>query len=177
MKKTVFILFVALLPLLASAQNFGAGASALYNIQSESFGTGVRISIFPNKTISYVPQFSYYFIGPVSEYTAGLSIEIKVLKLNTFNFYLLAHGGYNNWQNAASSGLEGATATNWNAEVGIGLTTNKCLRPFLEYRYNIKFQETHLQLGLLYIFGCRGDRMGYRNARKVRKSVVCPAYK
>ncbi|MBL4593413.1 MAG: hypothetical protein JKX68_06310 [Flavobacteriales bacterium] len=177
MKKIAFILLIVLLPLIGSSQNFGAGVSALYNIQSESFGAGARVSIFPNRTISYVPQASYYFIGPVSEYTIGLSIELKVLRLNTFTFYLLGHGGYNNWQNATSSGLEGATPTNWNLEGGVGVTTNKCLRPFLEYRYNIKFQETHLQLGLLYIFGCKGDRMGYRNAKKVRKSVVCPAYK
>ena len=79
--------------------------------------------------------------------------------------------------NASSSGMEGATPTNWNFEAGVGVTTDRCLRPFLEYRYNIKFFETHLRLGILYIFGCKGDRMGYRNARKVRKSVVCPAYK
>ena len=165
-----------MLPFIGNAQKIGTGVSALYNFQSESFGAGARINFFPNNTISYVPQFSYYFIGPVSEYTIGLSIEYKVIKLNTFNFYLLGHVGYNNWQNAAASGLEGATSTNWNFEGGIGVTTNLCLRPFLEYRYNIKFQETHLQLGLLYIFGCKGDKMGYRNAKKVRKSVVCPAY-
>lgn len=177
MKKSYLIIIILLSPFLGNSQNFGAGVSAMYNFQSESFGAGARVSIFPNKTLSYVPQFSYYFIGPVSEYTIGLSLEFKVLKLNTFTFYILGHGGYNTWQNAASSGLEGASPTNWNAEGGIGITTNKCLRPFLEYRYNIKFQETHLRLGILYIFGCKEDRMGYRNARKVKNSVVCPAYK
>jgi len=176
MRKTLILFTIALLPFLGYSQNIGAGVSALYNFQSESVGGGARVNIFPNRNLSYVPQFSYYFVGPVSEWTAGLSLEYKVLKLNTFNFYLLAHGGYNNWQNAASSGMDGAKTTNWNLEGGIGVTTNKCLRPFLEYRYNIKFMETHLQLGLMYIFGCRGDKMGYRNAKKVRRSVVCPAY-
>jgi len=177
MKSNAIIIVICLLPFLGRSQNWGAGVSALYNFQSESFGVGARVSIFPNNTISYCPQFSYIFIGPVSEYTIGLSLEFKVVKLNTFTFYLLAHGGYNNWINATSSGLEGASPANWNAEGGIGVTTNQCLRPFIEYRYNLKFQETHLRLGLLYIFGCRVDRMGYRNAKKVKKSVVCPAYK
>ncbi len=178
MKTLFLVLLIYLFPHLTKSQNIGAGASVLYNIQSESLGVGARVNFFPNNTISYVPQFSYYslFIGSISEWTVGLSVEAKVIRGNTINWYLLAHGGYNNWSNAGASGLEGASSTNWNLEGGAGITTNRCLRPFLEYRYNIKFQETHLRLGLLYIFGCKGDRMGYRNARKVRKSVVCPAY-
>ncbi len=176
MKKSQVLLALFLLPILGFNQNIGVGASALYNIQSESFGAGVRVSIYPNNTLSYVPQFSYYFIGPVSEWTVGLSLEYKLLRSNTFDFYLLAHGGYNNWNNAGSSVLEGASSTNWNIEGGGGITTNKCLRPFLEYRYNIKFQETHLQLGLLYIFGCDNGGSGYRNTQDIRKTIVCPAY-
>ncbi|NQX98945.1 MAG: hypothetical protein HRT73_13865 [Flavobacteriales bacterium] len=176
MKKLLLIFILLSLPFLGSSQNIGVGASALYNIQSESFGAGARVSIFPNNTLSYVPQFSYYFIGPVSEWTAGLSLELKILRGNTFDFYLLAHGGYNRWTNSENSALSGASPSNWNAEAGAGITTNKCLRPFLEYRYNVKFQETHFQLGLLYIFGCGGDGNGYRNTNRMRKGVVCPAY-
>jgi len=176
MKKIALIIIIISFPYLGNSQNIGVGASALYNVQSESFGAGARVSIFPNNTISYVPQFSYYFIGPVSEWTVGLSLEFKILRGNTFDFYLLAHGGYNNWMNAGSSVLEGASPTNWNLEGGGGITTNKCLRPFLEYRYNIKFQETHLQLGLLYIFGCNNGGNGYRNTNRMKRAVVCPAY-
>ena len=179
MKKARLTFFLFLLPFFGFNQNIGAGASALYNFQSESLGVGARVNIFPNSTISFVPQFSYYsvLIGSISEWTLGLSIEAKVIKLNTFNFYLMAHGGYNNWSNASSSALEGAQSTNWNLEGGVGVTTNWCLRPFLEYRYNIKFQETHLQLGLLYVFGCNNNEgNGYRNPKNIRKMTVCPAY-
>ena len=177
MKKSIIILILSIIPILGFNQNIGIGGSAIYNFQSESFGAGVRVNIKPNSRLSYVPQFSYYFIGPISEWTAGLSLELKVVKLNTFNFYLLAHGGYNRWLNPEDSGMENPKTTNWNAEGGIGFTTNKCLRPFLEYRYNIKFQETHLQLGLLYIFGCSNDEGGYRNSSQMKRGVVCPTFK
>ncbi|MCB0400690.1 MAG: hypothetical protein KDD41_01265 [Flavobacteriales bacterium] len=170
------LLTLILIPVLAVSQNIGVGASAMYNFQSESWGAGARVNVFPNRTISYVPQFSYYFIGPVSEFTLGLSIEAKIKRGNTFNYYLMAHGGYNQWMNSGSSAMDGAQAANWNLEGGVGITTNHCLRPFLEYRYNVKFQETHLRLGLLYIFGCGGDGGGYRDPNRMRNHVICPAY-
>ncbi len=176
MKKIISILILTLFSFIGSAQNIGIGGSAIYNFQSESFGAGARISINPNNNLSFVPQFSYFFAGPVSEWTAGLSLELKVLKLKTFNFYILGHGGYNNWLNSNASAMEGASPTNWNAELGIGVTTNQCLRPFLEYRYNIKFQETNLQLGLLYIFGCGNNNGSYRNPKRMKRGTVCPAY-
>ena len=175
MKKTSFIFLLFLLPFFGNTQNIGVGACALYNIQSESGGLGARVNFFPNNTFSYVPQFSYYFFGPVSEFTVGLGVEYKVLKGNRFTAYLLAHGGYNQWLNAGSSGMEGAQAANWNLEGGVGITTNRCLRPFLEYRYNIKFMETHLRLGILYIFGCSSGN-GYRDENRIKKTMVCPAY-
>lgn len=176
MKKAYLIVILLSISNIGFNQNIGIGGSALYNIQSESFGAGARVSIFPNNNLSFVPQFSYYFVGPVTEFTVGLSLELKVIKFNTINFYVLSHGGYNNWMNYAESGMEGAEPSNFNAEAGIGITTNQCLRPFLEYRYNIKFQETHLQLGLLYIFGCGNKGGGYRNTSRMKKGVVCPAY-
>ena len=152
----------------------------MYNFQSETFGVGARVNIFPNKTLSFVPQYSrsLFSLGPVNinEWTLGLGLEVKVVRLNTFDFYLLGHGGYNRWSNSEESTLADAKPENWNAEAGIGVTTNQCLRPFLEYRYNVKFQETHLQLGLLYIFGCGNNKGGYRNPKRMKRGTICPAY-
>jgi hypothetical protein len=159
------------------AQNFGLGASALYNLQTESFGAGVRGVIFPRRTISLSPQVSYFFpFNKVNEYTAGLSIEAKFVRTRLFNIYGLAHGGYNRWINANSSPLKNASPDNWNAEGGIGVSGQKCLRFFAEYRYNIRFRETHLNAGLLYIFGCRGNSGSYKP--KSRSSANdCPAFR
>lgn len=174
--KLIFTIILSLCLLTSFSQNIGVGASGMYNFQSESWGVGARVNFFPNNTISYVPQFSYYLFGPVSEFTAGLGIELKIKRGNFFNYYLLAHGGYNQWMNAGSSAMEGAQGPNWNLEGGVGITTNHCLRPFLEYRYNVKFQETHLRLGLLYIFGCGDDKGSYRNPQRMKNAVICPAY-
>lgn len=155
-KKTYFILFILLgLTLFSKAQIIGAGASAIYNFQSESAGAGLRATIFPNKRISLTPQFSYFFpFNKVNEYTISLAVEGKVIKREKLNVYLLVNGGYNAWLNYKESYMKGAKPNNWNLEGGIGISTNTCLRPFLEYRYNVKFLETHLDLGFIYIFGC-----------------------
>ena len=155
----LLILFFLFFSFLGKSQNIGAGVDVMYNFQTESFGAGARVNVFPNNRLSFVPQFSYYFpFNKVEEYYIGLGLECKVLRRDKFNLYLLAHGAYNSWLNYERSSLKGAQLNNWNAEGGIGITNNRCLRPFLEYRYNIKFRETHLRLGLLYIFGCSGSR-------------------
>lgn len=172
-------LFLISFSVQGNAQDFGIGASALYNFQSEGLGVGVRGNFHPNRRLSYVPQISYYkiILGTVNEITLGLSLEYKLFYMGSFNFYAIGHGGYNHWLNPDISPMENAQAANWNAEGGIGITNNKCLRPFLEYRYNIKFQETHLQLGILYIFGCQGGRgNGYRDARSVRNASNCTGF-
>lgn len=169
-KNQLLILFSLAISFGSYAQDIGVGGSAMYNFQTESFGFGLRTSIFPNKTVSFVPQLTYYpSFNKVSEITLGLAIEAKLIRTRKLNWYVLAHGGYNNWLNAEESPMEGAQTTNWNMEVGGGVTTNHCLRPFLEYRYNLKFQETHLRLGFLYIFGCKKNGGGGRG-------YSCPAY-
>lgn len=154
MKITWFLLLVVI-SLNFKAQNYGAGVSAIYNFQSESFGAGVRGSLFPTKRLSYSPQFSYFFpFNKVSEFTLGLAVEYKAIYRPKFHIYGLLHGGYNRWLNYNTSPMKTAKPNNFNFEGGIGISTNKCLRPFLEYRYNVRFLETHLNLGVLYIFGC-----------------------
>ena len=164
--KNIFILSsIFLMPLFSKSQNIGLGADAIYNFQTESVGAGVRLNIFPNSRLSFVPQFTYYFaFNKVNEYFLGLGLEYKFIRREKINFYVIAHGAYNNWLNYEASAMEGAKPNNWNFDGGIGISTNTCLRPFLEYRYNLKFMETHLRLGILYIIGCRkgGGNRGKR---------------
>lgn len=157
--KFIIVFFIASNCFQLKSQNFGAGVSGMYNFQTESFGAGVRGSIFPNKRFSYVPQFSYFFGPKIKEYTIGLGIEGKFIKRDKINVYGLLHAGFNSWVNYKSSPLKGAKPNNFNFEGGLGISTNTCLRPFIEYRYNVKFKETHLDLGFLYIFGCRKGKI------------------
>ncbi len=170
LNKFFILLLILLLPLLSKSQTFGVGASAIYNFQSEGTGAGVRFLILPTSKIRIVPQFSYFFpFNKVEEYTIGLSVEYKFIRKEKVNFYAIAHGGYNSWLNYKSSPMKDAQANNWNLEGGIGVTIPTCLRPFLEYRYNLKFRETHLDLGLIYIFGCR-------NRKSTSGVDRCPVY-
>lgn len=154
--KYIIIIFFVMMSVAMKAQNIGAGVSAIYNFQSESFGAGIRGSVFPTKRLSFSPQFSYFFpFNKVTEYTLGLAVEYKAIYRPKFHIYGLLHGGYNKWINYKQSAMKDAKPTNFNFEAGVGISTNKCLRPFLEYRYNVRFLETHLNLGLLYIFGCK----------------------
>ncbi len=148
---------------------FGAGASAIYNFQSESFGAGLRGSFFTDKPLSITPQFSYFFpFNKVHEFTLGLGLEYKFLHGRYLNYYGILHGGYNRWMSYERSTLEHAKPNNWNLEGGIGVAMTRCIRPFAEYRYNLKFQETHLSLGVLFLFEC----WRYRSDRNSQ----CPAY-
>lgn len=182
--KLIVIIFV-LIEFKVKAQNIGVGADVMYNFQTESVGFGARVNFYPNSTVSIVPQVTYYpGFNKINEYFFGLGLEYKIVRTNRYNFYLLGHGAYNLWVNYEESTLENAQASNWNFDAGAGITTNNCLRPFLEYRYNFKFQETHLRLGLLYVFGCyssnsvRGGAWGSRAAylKRVKKNTLCPAY-
>jgi hypothetical protein len=175
LKKIIPLALLILYCCQVNAQNLGVGADAMYNFQTESFGAGVRANIYPNNKLSFVPQFSYYFgFNKIHEYYVGLGLEYKVLPVKQFDFYAIGHAAYNSWLNYQSSSMDGAKRTNWNFELGGGVTTRKCLRPFLEYRYNLKFRETHLRLGLLYIFGCSGG--GSKRFKKNGSSRLCPAY-
>lgn len=150
-----FLGFFFLYAFPCSSQNIGVGADAVYNFQTESYAAGIRASVFPRNKLSIVPQFTYYFpFNKITEYYTGVGLECKVLGTEKFNLYALVHGGYNSWLNYESSALKGARLNNWNLEGGAGVSTTGCWRPFAEYRYNIKFRETHLRVGILYIFGC-----------------------
>jgi hypothetical protein len=181
--KSIFLMAIFLLSVSSYAQQIGVGGSVLYNPQTESFGFGARASFYPNDKLSYVPQISFYpGFNKVNELQLGLGLEYKIIRKNIFFIYLLGHGGYDAWFNYAESPMKDAQKHNWNLEGGAGISGWGCLRPFFEYRYNVKFMETNMQLGVLYIFNCKGSASGRQAGGRSKKGSIfskkqsCPAY-
>lgn len=166
---TGIVLF--LLPVLGRGQNVGIGADLMYNFQTESAGAGLRANILPTHKLSITPEFAYYpGFNLVNEYYLSVALEYKLFKVKNYLFYIIGQVGYDDWVNYAESPMKGAKPNNFDMEAGGGITTNKCLRPFLEYRYNFVFRETNLRLGLLYIIGCGGSE------KAKRSSDDCPTF-
>ena len=151
------------------SQNFGLGLAAVYNFQTESFGPEIRAE-FVKGDLSLVPQITYFpGFNKIKEYYAGLSIHLTMLSYGKTYLYGIAHGSYNGWINHDLSLMEKARYSNWDAELGAGLKMGKCWQPFLESRYNFKWKESTLRIGLVYFFNC--SKKGKR-----KKAVSCPAY-
>lgn len=177
MLKKFYLLMILVLSIqLSNAQRFGIGASAIYNFQTESFAGGLRAE-FPMGTFSIVPQIAYYpAFNKINEYYLGVALHQNLFNVSNWTFYALIHGGYNGWSNYASSNIKNAKYSNWDLEGGIGIKTSRCFRPFLEYRYNLKWKETHLHFGFMYFFHCKnGKRFGSGGGGKSR-SGHCNAY-
>ncbi len=178
LKKNILVLLICLITATTYSQNFGIGASAIYNFQTESFGAGIRAE-FPVNRFSIVPQVAFYpGFNKINEYYAGVGIHCNLFSTKKFTFYALLGGAYNGWINYKDSPINDAKYSNWDLEGGLGIKTNRCLHPFLEYRYNLHWKETNLQLGLMYFFHCKnsGSSSGGKQHRNVYEIHYCPAY-
>ena len=149
-------------------QQVGIGGSLLYNFQTQSFAGGLRAEI-PYKRIRIVPQLTYYpSFNKISEYYFGCAIHLDVLETARWRSYLIGMLSFNRWSNFSLNPQLQAKANNWDGELGLGLTTKRCIRPFIEYRYNFKWKETNLGIGFIYTFNCKGF--------KKRTSISCPGH-
>jgi len=177
-KILISILFIFVVNTGIKAQSFGIGLSGMYNFQTESFGAGVRLEFPLGRAVSLVPQFNYYpSFNKIYEYYGGVALHLHLFKIRSWRFYVLAHGAYNAWINYETSHMKDASYSNWDFEAGAGITTTWCLRPFIEYRYNVKWYETALHAGLIYFFNCGGKGNGSnRRGKKKYKIMHCPAY-
>ncbi|MGP8215830.1 MAG: hypothetical protein ACLQQ4_09730 [Bacteroidia bacterium] len=171
LKSFLLISFLLFIPFLGKTQNVGIGADAMYNLETEGFGAGLRATFLLNPQFSLSPEFSYYpGFDKVNEYYLGAAIEDKFFRIKNYSFYALGYASYDNWLNYEVSPMKKAQENNWDLEGGFGVTTNKCLRPFLEYRYNVRFEEAHFRIGLLYIIGCGSE------PKMKKESDNCPRF-
>ena len=150
------------------AQQIGLGGSLLFNPQTESLGAGLRVEV-PYKKITFIPQLTYYpSFNKISEFYLGVSSHLDFMGTAKWKLYLIGMLGYNRWINYESNPQLNAKPNNWDAELGIGFTTKKCIRPFIEYRYNLKWHETNLGVGIIFTLHCSGGRK--------RGSIACPGH-
>ena len=166
-RKISLILFALAISFSVYSQKFGIGASAIYNPETESIGAGLRVEI-PKNRISFVPQVSYYpAFNNITEFYGGISLHLAIINPRKWTLYAIGNGSFNGWLNYSSSSVDNSSFSNWGAEAGGGFTTKGCFRPFIEYRYNFKWQETNARFGIIYFFKCK---------KKKRKRAYCPAY-
>lgn len=152
-QKITFTLLFSLFTLSSYGQEMLAGASGIYNFQTESIGFGIRGELAYDR-FSIVPQFNYFpSFNKIHEYYFGVSGHYNLINASSWKFYGIANLGYNRWINNEDAPDGNGKKSNVAFELGGGVATNGILNPFIEYRYNVKWRETMLHVGLMYYFG------------------------
>lgn len=152
--RTAFFVSFLTISFKLSAQGIGGGI--IYNLPTNNLGFDVRYE-YPKRQFVISPQASYFpGIGPIQEFNVGVAGHYIPFSFGKALPYVLAFGGYNGWISYGSSPQPDAKFSNWVVETGIGLTTRTCNRPFIEWRYSVKWGESNVRIGFIYTFNCGG---------------------
>lgn len=139
---------------------WGYGAAVIYNFATAGFGADVRIKIpLYSPNLFVVPEISYYpGFNAYHELYGGAALHYELFNIRKFTFYLLAGAYYNYWINADDF-LPGQKKNNFTPEAGGGLVYSYgCIRPFIENRYDFKWKEDNLRIGIYFYPGACGGR-------------------
>jgi hypothetical protein len=163
-KVSMTMLIIIMSGIYGFSQKHGVGGAIIYNFQTNSIGLDLRTDL-PLKNIDFlegislVPQLAYFpSFNKVHEFYIGSSVHLGVYTINKWKFYALGNLSYNGWINYENSKKKNAKFSNLGLEGGLGITTKKCLRPFMEFRYNVKWKEANLRLGFIYTIKCERRR-------------------
>jgi hypothetical protein len=151
----LFLLLGALELNAQSDESWSIGASAIYDFQSNGIGIGARAYFPLTERFAVSPQVAYFPpFNSIHELYAGASLQFAFLFFQEWHMYLLGSGYYNRWFNARDYSGTAAKPNNFAPEGGLGIMkTYGCLKPFAEGRYDTKWKEFHVQLGILLSFG------------------------
>jgi hypothetical protein len=144
---------------------WGYGGSIIYNFATEGFGADLRIKIPIHDRLFAVPEISYFpAFDRYHELYAGAALHYEFYTLATYNLYAAAGGYYNNWLNSEDFAPSQKKQNNFVPEAGGGMVRNYgCIRPFIEDRYDFKWKENNLRIGIYWYPGSCG-----------RKKEKCP---
>jgi hypothetical protein len=143
--------------------SWGLGTSAIYNFQTEGFGTELRAHIYLLDQLVLAPEVSYFpSFNIIHEMYAGLAVHYEFPILNEYSPYIALGAWYNDWINAEKFAIGVKKKNNFAPEAGFGIVRNTgCFRPYIEYRYDMKWQEGNLRIGILVFFrACKPQKYG-----------------
>ena len=164
--KVIFLKILLLVPLGISttvfSQNNRMGGSVVYNLHTKGLGLGIRGEIPINRIsllngISIVPQLTYFpSYNPIHEFYLGSGVHLGVYSIERWSFYALTNISYNGWINNDDAEYREGKFSNLGIEAGLGVSrkVKKCLHPFFEFRYNFRWNEITMGLGLMYTLKC-----------------------
>jgi hypothetical protein len=150
----------------ADERTTGYGIGLIYNFMTEGIGAELRAKIpLPPRRLFVVPEVSYFpSFNPYHELYAGAALHYELFNVKWMTFYLAGGGYYNKWFNWDEFTLD-KKEDNFVYEAGAGVVRNRgCIRPFIEDRYDFKWKENNLHIGIYWYPGsCHGK-------------VDCPAF-
>ena len=174
-KKSIFLFLI-----LISSTSFGQrkekvyyGIGGLYNFQTNgaAYDLRVRIPFYRNFYVS--PRLSYFpKFNTINEYYLGTDVGYQFMRKYKIRPYVYVAGFYDNWINSSDFPYnKRAQKDNAVAEGGAGIIiVGKCLHPFIEYRYDTKWEEGSLGIGILFNWTCC-----FNSKKSAEKN--CPAFK
>lgn len=135
----------------------GYGLGVIYNLPIGEFGFQGHMNYHINDfwiisgQVEYFPGFS-----EIQELNAGINARYIVNPHHNWGLYPTAGYHFNWWMNADSSPNPDAKPYNHYLDLGAGIQKNYgCLRPFAEYRVNVKWWESNVRAGITwYPFSC-----------------------
>jgi hypothetical protein len=139
----------------ADERKTGFGAAIIYNFMADGWGIDLRAKIpLPPRRLFIVPEVSYYpSFNLYHDLYAGAALHYELFTVKKkLTFYILGAGYYNKWINAEDFVPGQKKEDNFVAEAGAGIVRSRgCIRPFIEDRYDFKWEENTLRIGI-YIY-------------------------
>lgn len=140
------------------------GLSGIYNFPLQTAGGGFRIQIPVSDKMFLVPQVKYMpGFNTIEEVFGGVNLHYNILS-NTVSrgtkklvvpnrpaLYVAAGVQYNKWLNYEPSANSKVKASNVIPEIGLGISAGtNFIRLFVEVKYNILWQESYGEIGVLF---------------------------
>jgi len=147
---------------------FGLGAD--FNFQTVGAAIDLRAKIPVYKNTYITPRLAYFpGANNIHEYYFGADANYHPYQYKKLKPYVYLGGYYDRWINADDFVSNKAKKNNFVFEGGTGVVFDLgCLNPYIEYRYDTKWKEGTMGLGVFFKFcKCFTPK---------RKKIRCPAF-